>query len=161
MVSLDAGAGDGSRDILIDVSDSRHILNNGRNNTFLNATATDVVINQFTRKTLKRFLSLRAEIFGTSHLDSCLVRPARNLQLVAQPCDPINLRIPGSKAIRDRVERFDSGFGRMLQDVIGINPLGKTKGRSIGPQPRPVPVRLQVPDALALDRLLESVLNGQ
>jgi hypothetical protein len=156
-----AGAGDGSRDILIDVSDSNKRLNDGRANSFTNTDVIDVVISRFTKKNLKKFFSLRTEILGTSHLETCLVRPANNLQLTAPPCDPIDLRTSGSKAITDKVERFDTGFGRMLQDVAGINPLGKTKGRSIGPQPRPVPVRLQVPDEVRLGNLLESILNGK
>ena len=59
------------------------------------------------------------------------------------------------------MERFDSGFGKALQDIVGINLLGVSKGRAAGPQPSPVPVTLQAPSALALDQLLDSILNAK
>jgi Ca2+-binding RTX toxin-like protein len=157
---LDAGAGDGSRDILIDVSDSRQRLNDGRQNDFNNTEAIDIVISRFTRKSLAQYSKLRTTLFGSSVLEACTVKP-RNSGLTIPVCDPIVVKAPGKKAITEQVERFTSGFGQAMQSIIGLNPLVKSKGRAIGPQPAPVPVSFEVPNDAALASILESILQGR
>jgi hypothetical protein len=59
------------------------------------------------------------------------------------------------------VERFDgTGLGKFLQDM-GINPLGRSKGRSADLVPRTTGLTLTVPDQDALDQLLAAIQEGK
>jgi autotransporter-associated beta strand protein len=148
-------------DVLVDVSDDRHIANDGRLNV-IDQDAADQVFLQFTRKSLKKFAkaALQQRVFGRSELRRCIVRdgiPSRRIPGTLDFCDPFptNRPAPAGKGILDVVQVFlppdaahpEPGLGWFFQTVVGVNPLGKFKGRGFASRGAPLASPFQSPGA--------------
>jgi hypothetical protein len=139
--TLIGGAGS---DLMIDFSDARGILNDGTENEFPDAEAVDQVISVLTHDTLDYLASVpvHERIFGKFRL-----------------VDPVDPDADCTRCVEEYIKNDADAqdLGEFLQG-IGINPpSSQSKSRGQQPDPLELDLKFEVPNAAALQAILDEL----